>query len=224
MRLLVVEDERDLASLIRDALEKGGFAADVVMSVAAAQDHLRLVTYDLVVLDLGLPDGDGLALLRRVRTEGTAIPILILTARDGPEARVLGLDAGGDDYLVKPFHMPELIARVRALLRRPNAALGVTLTLGNLTLETTTRQVRVENATVPLSQRESSMLEILMRRQGSVVIREVLEQRLYSFDSQIGSNALEVLVHRLRRRLQEAGAPVVIHTVRGVGYLMAEQA
>jgi two-component system, OmpR family, response regulator QseB len=223
MRLLVVEDERDLASLIRGALEKGGFAADVVISVASAQEHLRLVSYDLVVLDLGLPDGDGLDLLRRLRTEETTLPILILTARDGPEARVLGLDAGGDDYLVKPFHMPELIARIRALLRRPNAALGVTLTLGNLTLETTTRQVRVDSATVPLSQRETSMLEILMRRQGIVVMREVLEQRLYSFDSQIGSNALEVLVHRLRRRLQEAGAPVVIHTVRGVGYLMAGQ-
>ena len=194
------------------------------MSVAAAQEHLRLVSYDLVVLDLGLPDGDGLDLLRRLRTEETTLPILILTARDGPEDRVLGLDAGGDDYLVKPFHMPELIARIRALLRRPNAALGVILTLGNLTLETTTRQVRVESTTVPLSQRETSMLEILMRRQGIVVMREVLEQRLYSFDSQIGSNALEVLVHRLRRRLQEAGAPVVIHTVRGVGYLMAEQA
>jgi DNA-binding response OmpR family regulator len=224
MRLVVVEDERELAILIRDALEKAGFAADVAADIAAANEHLHLLTYDLAVLDLGLPDGDGLTLLRQLRSGSVSLPILILTARDGPEDRVLGLDAGADDYLVKPFHMPELIARIRALLRRPNAVLGVTLTLANLTLETTSRQVQVDGTMIPLSQRETSMLEILMRRQGIVVVREVLEQRLYSFDNQIGSNALEVLVHRLRRRLQEAGAAVAIHTVRGVGYLMTEQA
>jgi DNA-binding response OmpR family regulator len=161
-------------------------------------------------------------LLRRVRREGPTLPVLVLTARDAPEDRVLGLDAGADDYLIKPFHMPELIARVRALLRRPSAALGVMLTLGNLVLDTTSRAVRVDGAEVGLSVRETSMLEILMRQQGAVVTREVMEQRLYSFEAQLGSNALEVLIHRLRRRLQEVGAAVVIHTVRGVGYLMAE--
>jgi DNA-binding response OmpR family regulator len=134
----------------------------------------------------------------------------------------MGLDSGADDYLVKPFHMPELIARIRALLRRPNAALGVSLTLGNLVLDTASRQTTVAGADVNLSLRETSMLELLLRQQGRVVTREVLENRLYSFDAQLGSNALEVLVHRLRRRLQDSGATLAVHTVRGVGYLMSD--
>jgi DNA-binding response OmpR family regulator len=224
MRLLAIEDEGELGDLLRLALERGGFAVDLARTLEEARDFLAVVSYDAAILDLGLPDGDGLALLRDIRKRSLSLPILILTARDGPEDRVLGLDAGSDDYLVKPFHMPELIARIRALLRRPNAALGVTLTLGNLSLDTVGRQVRVDGTEVPFTPRETSMLEILLRQQGSVVIREVMEQRLYSFDNQLGSNALEVLVHRLRRRLAEAGARIAIHTVRGVGYLMAETA
>jgi DNA-binding response OmpR family regulator len=223
MRLLVVEDERELAALLCDALGRSGFSVDIAPELATADEHLRLVSYDSVILDLGLPDGSGLTLLRDIRRQGSAIPILILTARDAPEDRVIGLDAGADDYLVKPFHMPELIARIRALLRRPNAALGVCLTLGNLMLDTATRQVQVGGAAIGLSVRETSMLEILLRRQGTVVTREIMEQRLYSFDAQIGSNAMEVLVHRLRRKLQEVEATVTVHTVRGVGYLIAEE-
>lgn len=222
MRLLVIEDEGELAGLLRAALEHAGFAVDVATSCANALDYLRVAIYDVAVLDLGLPDGDGIALLRRLRREGLVLTLLILTARDAPEDRVLGLNAGADDYLVKPFHMPELIARLRALLRRPNAALGVTLTLGNLLLDTTTRQVQVDGADVSLSVRETSMLELLLRQQGTVVTRVVMEQRLYSFDVQLGSNALEVLIHRLRRRLQDVGATVAIHTLRGVGYLLSE--
>jgi two-component system response regulator QseB len=222
MRLLVIEDELELAALLRSALERAGFAVDIAGSRAAATDHVRVAAYDVAILDLGLPDGDGLGLLRDLRREGSALPILILTARDAPEDRVLGLDRGADDYLVKPFHMPELIARLRALLRRPNAALGVTLTLGNLVLDTASRQVRVDDTDIPLSVRETSMLEVLLRQQGMVVVRAVMEQRLYGFETQVGSNALEVLVHRVRRRLQEVGATVAVHTVRGVGYLLAE--
>ena len=222
MRLLAIEDEGELGALLRAALERGGFAVDLARGLAEARDYLAVAAYDAAILDLGLPDGDGLVLLRDIRKRGASLPVLILTARDAPEDRVLGLDAGSDDYLVKPFHMPELIARIRALLRRPNAALGVTLTLGNLSLDTVSRQVRVEGIDVSFSPRETSMLEILLRQQGSVVIREVMEQRLYSFDNQLGSNALEVLVHRLRRRLAEAEARIAIHTVRGVGYMMAE--
>jgi DNA-binding response OmpR family regulator len=221
MRLLVIEDERELAGLIRGAMERGGFAVDAAMTASAATDYLRAAAYDAVILDLGLPDGDGLSLLRGLRRQGSAVPVLILTARDAPEDRVTGLDSGADDYLVKPFHMPELIARIRALLRRPNAALGVSLTLGNLVLDTASRQTRIAGANVSLSVRETSMLELLLRGQGRVVPREVLEIRLYSFDAQLGSNALEVLVHRLRRRLQDCGATLAVHTVRGVGYLMA---
>ena len=222
MRLLVIEDERELGRLVRTALERGGFAVDLAETLDAATACLDLVSYDVAILDLALPDGDGLTLLRRVRKQGSTLPVLVLTARDAPEDRVLGLNAGADDYLIKPFHMPELIARLRALMRRPNAALGITLTLGNLLFDTTSRIVRVDGAEIGLSVRETSMLEVLMRQQGSVVTRELMEQRLYSFEAQLGSNALEVLIHRLRRRLQEVGAAVVIHTVRGVGYLMAE--
>jgi DNA-binding response OmpR family regulator len=222
MRLLVIEDERELGGLVRGALERGGFAVDLAETLDAGMACLALVGYDVAILDLALPDGDGLTLLRRVRREGSTLPVLVLTARDTPEDRVLGLDAGADDYLIKPFHMPELIARVRALLRRPSAALGVMLTLGNLMLDTTSRLVRIDGAEVALSLRETSMLEILLRQQGAVVTRELMEQRLYSFEAQLGSNALEVLIHRLRRRLGEVGAAVTIHTVRGVGYLMAE--
>jgi DNA-binding response OmpR family regulator len=222
MRLLVIEDEMELGGLLHAALQRGGFAVDLARTLDAADGFLDIIAYDVAILDLGLPDGDGLTLLRRIRKGGSALSVLILTARDAPEDRVLGLDAGADDYLIKPFHMPELIARVRALLRRPNAALGVTLTIGNLLLDTTSRQVRVAGAEVGLSLRETSMLEVLMRQQGTVVTREIMEQRLYSFEAQLGSNALEVLVHRLRRRLTEVGAAVTIHTVRGVGYLMAE--
>lgn len=221
MRLLVIEDERELGRLLQGALERGGFAVDLAETLDAAQGCLDVVGYDAAILDLALPDGDGLSLLRSLRKRGSTLPVLILTARDAPEDRVLGLNAGADDYLIKPFHMPELLARVRALLRRPNAALGITLTLGNVALDTTSRLVRVGEADVPLSSRETSMLEILLRQQGAVVTRELMEQRLYSFEAQLGSNALEVLIHRLRRRLQEANAAVVIHTVRGVGYLMS---
>jgi len=222
MRLLVVEDEPELAALLRRALERGGFAVDLAPDLAQAEDHLALTRYDVVGLDLALPDGDGLALLRRLRGRGSALPVLVLTARDGPEDRVVGLDAGADDYLVKPFHMPELLARLRALLRRPNAALGVTLGLGNLVFDTTTRQARVDGVDIGLSVREAAMLELLLRRQSSVVSREALEQGLYSFDAQLGSNAMEVLVHRLRRRLTDTAATPCLHTVRGVGYLLSE--
>ncbi len=222
MRLLLVEDESELAALVRQALERSGFAVDSVAGQAAAQDHLAVAEYAAVVLDLGLADGDGMALLRGMRRQRAAVPVLILTARDAPEDRVAGLDAGADDYLVKPFHMPELVARVRALLRRPSAVLGVTLGFADVVLETDSRTVRVAASPLALSPRETALLEQLLRRGGKVVPRESIEQNLYGFDTPTGPNALEVLVHRLRRRLQEAGAKAAIHTIRGVGYLLAD--
>lgn len=220
MRLLIVEDEPELGALVGNALTRAGFAIDLVGGVTPAEDHLLAATYDAMVLDLRLPDGDGLSLLRAVRQRGAALPVLILTARDAPEDRVAGLDVGADDYLVKPFHMPELVARIRALLRRPNAALGVVLELGELMLDTVSRQARLGATPLPLSLREVALLELLLRRQGNVVTREAIEQGLYSFDTTLGSNAVEVLVHRLRRKLTDAGASVVVHTLRGVGYLL----
>jgi DNA-binding response OmpR family regulator len=221
MRLLVVEDEPSLAALLRDALERAGFAVDCAAGLADAEACLRVATHDVLVLDLGLGDGCGLSLLRRLRSRGDGLPVLILTARDAPEDRVIGLDSGADDYVVKPFHMNELVSRIRALLRRPNAALGVRLSLVTLELDTVARTAQVGDAPLGLSARETALLELLLRRAGRVVARETLDQGLYGMDSATTPNAMEVLVHRLRKRLQDAGADVVIHTLRGVGYLLA---
>lgn len=220
MRLLAIEDEPALAGLLRDALARAGFAVDHANGVGAAEDCLAAAEYDAVILDLGLADGDGLDLLAAMRRRRSPVPVLILTARGTPEDRVAGLDRGADDYLVKPFHMNELIARVRALLRRPNAVLGVVLELDNLRLDTVGRTVSVDGADIVLTPRETSLLTLLLRRHGQVVVREAIEAGLYGFDEPTGPNALEVLVHRLRKRLGEAGAGVAIHTVRGVGYLL----
>ena len=222
MRVLVVEDEPELSALLRGALEQGGFVTDAAASVADANEHLKSAEYDAAILDLGLPDGDGLALLRALRRAGNTLPVLILTARDAPEDRVRGLDTGADDYVVKPFHLAEILSRVRALLRRPNAALGVRLVAGNLVFDTPTRAVEVGGVAMPLPARETALLEMLLRRQGRVVAREALEGGLYGFDTPTGPNAMEVAVHRLRRHLQEAGASARVRTVRGVGYMLAE--
>ena len=223
MRLLVVEDEPALAGLLSAALQRAGFAVDAADGLRAAEEHLQLVGYDAAILDLGLPDGDGLTLLAWLRRRGNTLPVLILTARDAPEDRVNGLDSGADDYVVKPFHVPELISRVRALLRRPNAALGVVLHAGNVALDTPTRGTSVGGAPLPLSGRETALLEMLLRRAGRVAAREAIEQGLYGFDTPTGPNAVEVAVHRLRKRLQDAGASVQIHTIRGVGYMLAAE-
>jgi DNA-binding response OmpR family regulator len=221
MRLIVIEDESELGGLLRAALTRTGFAVDLVGNIASAQDYLAVASYDAMILDLGLPDGDGLSLLRTMRSKGNGTPVLILTARDAPEDRVAGLDTGADDYLIKPFHMTELISRMRALLRRPNAALGVRLELGNVVLDTAARQGSVGGRPLPLSAKETALLEFFLRCQGRVATREAIEHSVYDFTTTLGSNAVEVLVHRLRRKLAEAGATVVIHTLRGVGYLFA---
>jgi len=222
MRLLVVEDEPRIAEIIRTALERAEFVVDTVRLRADAREALANTPYDAAILDLGLPDGDGLELLRRLRPAGIRIPILILTARDAVEHRVLGLDAGADDYLVKPFAMSELIARTKALLRRPGGALGATLSAGNVVFDTIGRDVSVAGVPLQLPRREAAILEHLLRRQGRVVPKSVLEEKLYGIDEELESNAVPVHVHHLRRKLQDSRASAEIHTVRGVGYLLAE--
>src|SRR5207245_1205234 len=181
-----------------------------------------LTSYDSAILDLALPDGDGIKLLRELRTAGNRIPILVLTARDAVDDRVSGLDTGADDYLVKPFAMVELIARTKALLRRPGGALGITLQAGNIVFDTIGRDVHVGSTLLNLPRRECAILEHLLRRQGRVVPKSVLEEKLYGIDDELESNAVPVHVHHLRRKLQDAEATAEIHTVRGVGYLLAE--
>jgi DNA-binding response OmpR family regulator len=222
MRLLVVEDEPRIAEMIKAALERAEFVVDTVRLRADAREALANTPYDAAILDLGLPDGDGLQLLKELQPGGIRIPILILTARDAVEHRVLGLDAGADDYLVKPFAMNELIARTKALLRRPGGALGATLTAGNVVFDTIGRDVSVAGVPLQLPRREAAILEHLLRRQGRVVPKGVLEEKLYGIDEELESNAVPVHVHHLRRKLQDAHASAEIHTVRGVGYLLAE--
>jgi DNA-binding response OmpR family regulator len=222
MRLLIVEDETRIAELVKAGLARAGFAVDVVGLCADARAALSVTCYDAAVVDLGLPDGDGLDLLRELRNKGNQTPVLVLTARDAVEDRVCGLDTGADDYLVKPFAMTELVARTKALLRRPGGALGVTLKAGNLSFDTIERDVRIGGVPLVLPRRESAILENLMRRIGRVVPKLILEEKLYGLDEEHESNPIPVHVHHLRRKLLDAGASAEIHTVRGVGYLLTE--
>jgi len=222
VRLLVVEDERRIAEILEAALRRASFAVDTVSRCSHAHHALSTVPYDAAILDLGLPDGDGLELLAKLRSDGNRVPVLVLTARDTVDDRVRGLDAGGDDYLVKPFATSELIARIKALLRRPGGLLGSILTAGNVSFDTAERDVRVAGVTLALPRREAAILEHLMRRQGRVVPKSLLLEKIYGYDDEIESNAIPVHVHHLRRKLEEAGCSASIHTVRGVGYLLTE--
>jgi DNA-binding response OmpR family regulator len=223
MRLLLIEDELRIVELLTKALSRTSFVVDAVRTCAEGHAALSISPYDAAILDLGLPDGDGIALLSATRASGNSVPIIVLTARDAVEDRVLGLDSGADDYLVKPFAISELVARIKALLRRPGGALGTILQAGNMSFDTIGREVTVDGAYIVLPRRETATLEQLMRRLGRVVPKAVLEEKLYGMDDAIESNAIPVHVHHLRRKLQEAGATVEIHTVRGVGYLLAER-
>jgi DNA-binding response OmpR family regulator len=222
MRLLVVEDEARIAELLGTALTRAGFTVDAVGGCEAARAAFAVTTYDAAILDLGLPDGDGLSLLQKLRSEGNQTPILVLTARDAVEDRVSGLDTGADDYLIKPFAMTELIARTKALLRRPGGALGTVLVAGNISFDTIGRDVRVGSAPVLLTRREAAILEHLMRRLGRVVPKTLLEERLYGIDDELESNAIPVHIHHLRRKLLDAAGTAEIHTVRGLGYMLTD--
>ncbi len=224
MRILLIEDHERLATFVKRGLVREGFTVDNFGTLGEGLAALNAVSYDTVVLDLGLPDGDGLTLLRTLRDRSDNTPVLILTARDAVDDRVTGLNAGSDDYLLKPFAMEELVARIRALLRRPGGVMGVTLEAGNISFDTTAREVRVDDSPVHISRREMSVLELLMRRHGRVVPKDVLEDKIYGFDEKVTSNSVEVHISRLRKRLTNAQASVSIHTLRGVGYLLADDA
>jgi DNA-binding response OmpR family regulator len=222
MRLLVVEDEERLRDLLKRALEDAGFTVDALGTASDAEGAIQLLPYDAAVLDIGLPDGDGIKVLQNARRSGRDVPIIVLTARDAVADRVLGLDSGADDYLVKPFAMTELVARIKALLRRPGGVLGLTLEGGNLRLDTVGREVQVNGTPLQLPRHELAILEQMMRRLGRVVPKAVLEEKIYGLDAEPESNTIPVHVHHLRRRLIAAGATVAIHTVRGVGYMLEE--
>lgn len=222
MRVLVVEDNEELAKLIVQGLKTAGYTADCVSTAADARHVLATTGYAAIVLDLGLPDADGLTVLREIRSQKDAIPVLVLTARAGVHDRVEGLRTGADDYLVKPFAFEELVARLEALLRRPRQMLGISLSVANLSLDTDSRQVFIDGEPQILSARESAVLEILMRRKGRVVPKKIVEDQLFGLSGDVSSNAVEVYVHRLRKQLADRKANVQIHTIRGVGYMIGE--
>jgi DNA-binding response OmpR family regulator len=222
MRLILVEDNQEFARLLAQGLAKAGYDTDLFEKAHDASTALAAVRYAAVILDLGLPDADGISVLRELRSRGDPTPVLILTARGGVQDRVNGLRAGADDYLVKPFALEELVARIEAILRRPGQILGVSLRLGNLQFDSATRQVFIENEPCLLSARESAVLEILLRRQGRVVTKKNIEDQIFGLYGEVSSNAVEVYISRLRKQLSDKGARVQIHTVRGVGYMASE--
>jgi len=222
LRILLIEDHQPLAEFIVKGLQAAGFGIDAFGTAQDGAAAAGTIEYDAIILDLGLPDRDGLELLRDLHRRERRAPILILTARDGVDDRVAGLDGGADDYLVKPFAMKELSARLRALLRRPGAALGNVLSIGNITLDTIQRQVMVDGQVVAISRREVATLELLMRRAGQVVRKGTIEDSIYGFGQEVQPNAVEALISRLRKRLEALGVPLSIHTMRGVGYLLKE--
>jgi two-component system OmpR family response regulator len=218
MRVLIAEDDPVLADGLTRSLRGSDYAVDCVTDGGEADHVLTAQNYDLVILDIGLPRLDGYEVLRRLRRRGSKTPVLILTARDALDDRVKGLDLGGDDYITKPFDLPELEARVRALIRRGQSGGGSVLSHGTLTLDTVGRRATLAGEPLDLSARELGVLEVLMLRSGRVVNKDQLAEQLYGWDEEVGPNAIEVYVHRLRRKLEPAG--VTIRTIRGLGYLL----
>jgi len=214
MRLLLAEDDRMIGESLRGALRQAGFAVDWVRDGRAADGTLASERFDLVLLDLGLPQRDGMEVLAALRARGDRTPVIVLTARDALASRVQGLDAGADDYLVKPFELDELLARIRALIRRHTGRAEPAIEVGGVSLDPATREVRRDGAPIVLSAREYAVLEALMLRPGAILSRAQLEDRLYGWGEELESNAISVYVHQLRRKLGDG----IIHTVRGVGY------
>lgn len=220
MRILIVEDNRALSTLLKTVLATAGLDADIAGTAEEAELSLLTITYSGIILDLGLPDKDGLELLRLVRRRGVITPVLVLTARNSIGDRVKGLNAGADDYLVKPFASEELVARVQALLRRSNPD-EKRIAFGDITFDPRSQQAYVAKRSIACSRREAAILELLMRRGGRVVPVEALGEALYGPQHPNTSNAVQVYVHRLRKKLADANAETTIHNISGVGYILS---
>lgn len=218
MRVLLVEDDNILADGVANALRGLGYAVDSVASGIEADRALTAEQYDLVLLDIELPTLDGLEVLRRLRKRKSDVPVIMLTARDSLHDRIHGLDMGADDYLTKPFQMGELEARIRALVRRARGTTDNLIAVGRLTIDTKGHRAMVDGEPVEFSARELAVLELLAARAGRVVSKRSVMQNLYEWDQDVGSNAIEIYVHRIRKKLQHSD--IGIRTIRGLGYLL----
>jgi DNA-binding response OmpR family regulator len=217
MRILVVEDEKQLASIIKRGLEEEGYAVDAAYDGDAGQYYAENTAYDLVLLDVMLPLKSGLEVCRDLRMKKAAMPILMLTAKGKVEDKVAGLDCGADDYLVKPFAFPELLARIRALLRREGGRTPE-IAVGSLTLDPAARLVRLEGREVELTGKEYALLEFFMRNPGRLLTRTMLEEHVWNYEFEGGSNIVDVYIRRLRDKIDPGGSTGLIQTVRGAGY------
>lgn len=220
MRLLLVEDEVEMARALMAVLVQQKHIVDHMTSIENAREALLSNVHDAVILDRQLPDGDGLSLLREMRDAGDKTPVIVLTAQNEPGERVDGLDDGADDYLGKPFLADELMARLRAVVRRSESYISKVFAEGNVEIDLDHQELKISGSVVPLTRREMLVLQILARRIGKTVLRATLEEAVYGYDDEIQSNALDSHVSRLRRKLADAGACMTIHTIRGIGYLM----
>ncbi len=222
MRILLLEDDPELASAIQASLGRHGMVVDLVTSMAHAAEALKANVHQILLLDRQLPDGDGANFVRVARSHVPNLPVIMLTARDSVADRVVGLDVGADDYLTKPFAVEELLARIRAISRRPSQIALPTLTLGRLQFDFVAREATVAGTLLALPRRQLLVLEALALRQGRTVAREALQEAVYGFDDAIQSNALDAHVSKLRKALAEADARVEIHVMRGIGYLLKD--
>ncbi|GLS46836.1 response regulator [Methylobacterium brachythecii] len=221
MRILVVDDNAACASCFGETLREAGFVVDVSANLAEADDSVSVATYDAILVDRMLPDGDGLDWIRSQRRGGGTVPMLIVSAeRDEVDHRIEGLNAGADDYMVKPVPLDELVARVRAVLRRPPAILNPVLQAGNVEFDPSNREVLVDGKALRMPRRETCIFEMLIRRVGKTVTKSLLEEGLYSFEDEVSANAIEVGIYRLRGHLMGSSATVSVRTVRGTGYVL----
>lgn len=223
MRILVAEDERDLNRIIKKRLEKEDYSVDSCFDGEEALDYLAVGEYDLVLLDIMMPKADGLEVVRRMREKRISTPVLFLTAKDSVADKVAGLDAGAEDYLVKPFAFEELLARIRALTRKNAGESTNQLTLADLTLDIKSHQVSRAGTPISLSTREFAILEYMMLNRGTVLSREKIESHIWNFDYAGGSNVIDVYIRYLRKKIDDPFSSRLIHTVRGSGYVMREE-
>lgn len=219
MRVLLVEDDRMIGEAIESALQAATYAVDWTRDGLAALIAIESQNYDLMLLDLGLPKKDGMTVLNSIRAKGNLMPVLIISARDAVEDRIKGLDAGADDYVLKPFEMTELLARMRAVLRRKGGAAGPILSNGVISLDPTSREAIINGDAVRLSAREFSLLYTLMIRPGAILSRSDLEDRVYGWNEEVESNAIEFLIHALRKKLGNSS----IKNIRGVGWMVSKE-